>query len=82
MEWAWLIPVFSFAAFPVIVLFGRFLPGKGAYLAILAIAAGFGVFWFVLNSFLDQGAGCGLGQGVVDCSRSGSAWQASSSLGG
>ena len=69
MEWAWLIPVFSFAAFPAIVLFGRFLPGKGAYLAILAIAAGFGVFWFVLNSFLDQGAGCGLGQGVVDCSR-------------
>ena len=69
MEWAWLIPVFSFASFPVIVLFGRFLPGKGAYVAILAIAAGFVTFWFVLSSFLDQGAGCGLGQGVVDCSR-------------
>ena len=69
MEWAWLIPVFSFAAFPVIVLFGRFLPGKGAYLAILAIAAGFGVFWWVLSSFLDYGAGCGLGQETVNCSR-------------
>ena len=75
MEWAWLIPVFSFASFGVIVLFGRFLPGKGAYLAILAIAAGFGVFWWVLSSFLDHDSlGCGLGQvqldgSLVDCSR-------------
>ena len=69
MEWAWLIPVFSFAAFPIIVLFGRFLPGKGSFLAIFAIAAGFGVFWFVLRSFLDgDSTGCGLGQSSVDCS--------------
>ena len=39
MEWAWLIPIFSFAAAPIIVVFGRFLPTKGALLSILAIAA-------------------------------------------
>jgi len=55
MEWAWLIPVFSFAAAPLIVVFGRYLPGKGAFLAVLAIAAGFAVFWVVFGGFLDAG---------------------------
>ena len=55
MEWAWLAPALSFAAFGLIVLFGRYLPAKGAFLAILAIAAAFGVFWFVLLDFLDRG---------------------------
>ena len=69
MEWAWLIPVFSFGAFLVVVLFGRFLPGKGSFLSILAIAGGFAVFWFVLASFLDNDSvGCGLGQSDLDCS--------------
>ncbi len=61
MEWAWLIPVFSFAAAPVIVLFGRFLPTKGALLSILAIGGGFAVFWFVLDSWMGAGtstSGC------------------------
>ena len=53
MEWAWLIPVFSFAAFPIIVVSGKYLPGKGSFLSILAIAAGFVVFWVVLGGFLD-----------------------------
>ena len=53
MEWAWLIPVLSFGAAPLIVVFGRFIPGKGALLSILAIAGGFGVFWFVFGSWLD-----------------------------
>ena len=52
MQWAWLIPVFSFAAAPLIVLFGRFIPGKGALLSILAIGGGFVVFWFVLGGWL------------------------------
>ncbi len=52
MEWAWLIPVFSFAAVPLIILFGKHLPGKGSPLAILAITGGFGVFWLVLIGFL------------------------------
>ena len=56
MEWAWLIPVFCFAAAPIIVVSGRFLPGKGSSLSILAIGAGFVVFWVVLASFLDAGA--------------------------
>ena len=53
MEWAWLIPVFSFAAVPPIILFGKYLPGKGSPLAILAIAAGLGVFLMVLVGYLD-----------------------------
>ena len=52
MEWAWLIPVFSFAAVPLIILFGKYLPGKGSPLAILAIAGGFILFWVALFSFL------------------------------
>ena len=56
MEWAWLIPVFCFAAAPVIVVAGRFLPGKGASLSILAVAAGFALFWVVLAGFLGAGS--------------------------
>jgi NADH-quinone oxidoreductase subunit L len=55
MEWAWLIPVFSFAAAPLIVVLGRVLPGKGSVLAILAIAGGFAMFWWVFASFLGAG---------------------------
>ncbi|MEE8442318.1 MAG: hypothetical protein V3S37_01100, partial [Dehalococcoidia bacterium] len=55
MEWAWLAPALSFIAFGLIVTVGRFLPGKGWFLAILAIAGAFGVFWFVLGDFLNQG---------------------------
>ncbi|MEC8960184.1 MAG: proton-conducting transporter membrane subunit, partial [Chloroflexota bacterium] len=61
MEWAWLIPIFSFAAAPIIVVFGRFLPTKGALLSILAIGGGFAVFWFVLDSWMGAGtntSGC------------------------
>ena len=56
MEWAWLIPALSFIAFPLIIAFGRFLPGKGSFVAILAIAAGFVLFWFVAIDRIDQGA--------------------------
>ncbi len=56
MTWAWLIPVLSFAAAPLIVVAGRWLPGRGAFLAILAIAAGFGVFWLTLFGFMDATA--------------------------
>ncbi len=61
MEWAWLIPVVCFAAAPIIVVAGPFLPGKGASLSILAIAAGFGLFWVVLAGFL------GAGPASTDC---------------
>ena len=56
MEWAWLIPVFSFAVVPIIVIAGNRLPGKGAFLSILAISAGFVVFWVALGGFLDASA--------------------------
>ena len=52
MGWAWLIPVMSFIAAPLIVIAGPKLPGKGAFLAILAIAAGFVLFWVVLSGWL------------------------------
>ena len=52
MEWAWLIPVLSFAVVPLIILFGKYLPGKGSPLAILAILGGFALFWLTLFSFL------------------------------
>ena len=73
MEWAWLIPVFSFAAAPLIVVFGPYLPGKGAFLSILAIAAGFVLFWVVFASFLTvdpvTAEECAIGQqtGAVTC---------------
>ena len=67
MEWAWLIPVFSFAAVPLIILFGKYLPLKGAPLAILAIAAGFVLFWVALAGFLgatEATDNCHVGEGT------------------
>ena len=56
MQWAWLIPVLSFAAAPIIVLIGDRLPGKGALLSIAAIAAGFVFFWIALFGWMDATA--------------------------
>ena len=72
MQWAWLIPVFGFAAAPIIVVFGRYLPGKGSWLSILAIGGGFVVFWFVLNSWLgatSATSGCFISEntGLLTC---------------
>ena len=72
MEWAWLIPVFSFASVPLIILFGKYLPGKGSPLAILAIAGGFALFWFVLIGWLGASPsteGCGTSEhtGTLTC---------------
>ena len=55
MEWAWLIPVYGFAAFGVIAVFGRYLPGRGVFLSILAILAGFVTFWPVLSDLFSRG---------------------------
>ena len=73
MEWAWLIPVLSFAATPLIILFGKYLPGKGAPLAILAVAGGFILFWATLFGFLNaspETPNCveGEGTGALTCS--------------
>ena len=57
MQWAWLIPVFSFAAAPIIVLIGDRLPGKGAVLSIAAIAVGFVFFWIALFGWMGASEG-------------------------
>ena len=64
-EIAWIIPAYSFVAFFVIVLFGKFLPGKGSFVAVLAIAAGFAMFWVVLAGYLD--ADCAISFGQKSC---------------
>ena len=55
-EWAWVIPALSAAAFFLIVVFGRFLPGGGTFISILAISLGFLLFWYVLADMLDRGS--------------------------
>ncbi|MBI2872617.1 MAG: NADH-quinone oxidoreductase subunit L [Chloroflexi bacterium] len=55
MEWAWLIPALSFIAFALIVAFGRWLPGRGAFIAVLAIGAGFVLFWPVMVDLVRTG---------------------------
>ncbi len=57
VESAWLAPALCASAFLAIVLLGRFLPWRGAFLAPLAILAGFGIFWYVLSEFLSSGGG-------------------------
>ena len=52
MSLAFLIPVLSFAACPLIMLFQRWLPLRGAPLALLAIAGGFAVWVATTIAFL------------------------------
>ena len=56
VQWAWVIPALSASAFFLIVVFGRFLPGRGAFISIAAIFLGFLLFWPVLADMLDKGA--------------------------
>ena len=57
VQWAWLAPTLSASAFLAIVVLGRFLPRQGAFLSLLAILGGFGIFWYVLSEFLSSGGG-------------------------
>ncbi len=52
MQDAWLLPVLCLAAFVIIVLFGRWLPDKGSWVAIGAIGLGFILFWTILRDLL------------------------------
>jgi NADH-quinone oxidoreductase subunit L len=54
MEDAWLIPAVPAAAFAALLLFGKYLPRRGDWLAIGAIAASFVLFFFVLVDLLDK----------------------------
>ncbi|MDA0769285.1 MAG: NADH-quinone oxidoreductase subunit L [Chloroflexi bacterium] len=55
MELAWVIPALSAAAFFVVAFLGRYLPKKGSFVSIIAILAGFVLFWFVLADLLGTG---------------------------
>ena len=55
MEWAWLIPVYCFAAFGVLAVAGRYLPGRGVWLSLCAIGGAFATFWPVLLDLLNAG---------------------------
>ena len=55
-NWAWVIPALSASAFILVVLSGRILPTKSAFIAIAAIFLGFLLFWYVLDDLLVNGA--------------------------
>ena len=57
IEWAWVIPALSASAFFLVVIFGRFLPGRGSFISVTAIFLGFLLFWYVLRDLLATGAG-------------------------
>ncbi|MBI4307837.1 MAG: NADH-quinone oxidoreductase subunit L [Chloroflexi bacterium] len=55
MSGAWLAPVLCLLAFGILAFFSRYLPGKGAWLSILAIGIGFLLFFPVAADYLRQG---------------------------
>ena len=50
-----MIPALSASAFFLIILFGRLLPRRCAYISIAAIFLGFTLFWYVLRDLLVSG---------------------------
>ena len=55
MHLAWLIPTLSAIAFVIVALGGRWLPGRGAFVSILAMAAGFALWLLALADMLGSG---------------------------
>ena len=55
-EWAWVIPALSASAFFLVVIFGKLLPRRGAFISIAAIFLGFLLFFYVLRDLLASGA--------------------------
>ena len=55
-ESAWFIPAISASAFLIILVFGRFLPDRGAIISIFAIVLGLVLFWPILTDVIDTGA--------------------------
>ena len=55
-ESAWFIPAISASAFLIILVFGRFLPDRGAIISIFAIGLGLVLFWPILTDVIDTGA--------------------------
>ena len=70
MHLTWLIPTLSAIAFVVVALGGRWLPGRGAFVSIAAMAAGFGLWLVALGDMLGGGrVGCLLWRGMADGGR-------------
>ena len=75
MEIAWLIPVLSFAAAPLVMLLGHWWGHRGPVVAapaILAIAVGFLLFWVVLAGYTEathETQGCAIEEatGTLAC---------------
>ena len=57
ISWAWVIPALSASAFFIVAIFGKYLPGRGAFVSITAIFLGFILFWYVLSDLLSNGPG-------------------------
>jgi NADH:ubiquinone oxidoreductase subunit 5 (subunit L)/multisubunit Na+/H+ antiporter MnhA subunit len=57
MEEAWLIPAIPAAAFVILLLFGKYIPRGGDFIAIGAIAASFVLLFPVLIDLLDRADG-------------------------
>ncbi len=55
MSWAWVIPALCASAFFIVAIFGRFLPGRGAFVSIAAILLGFALFWYVFADLMSSG---------------------------
>ena len=55
VEWAWAVPALSASAFILVLIFGRYLPGRGAPISITAVLLGFVLFWYVLADLLKSG---------------------------
>ena len=55
MEVAWVLPLLCGGAFLAIALVGRKLPVQGVFLAVLAIAAGFALFWPIMLDMVKNG---------------------------
>ncbi|GBD12558.1 NADH-quinone oxidoreductase subunit L [bacterium HR24] len=67
MEHAWLLPTLPFGAFVVLLLLGPYLPRRGDWLAIGAVAASFVLFAFMLADLLgalDEGHFEGVSSGI------------------
>src|SRR3990167_8105313 len=61
METAWFLPGLCLLAFFILALgaltgYARYLPDGGSWLAILAIGAGFVLFWPIAGDLLSRGA--------------------------
>ena len=55
MEQAWLLPALCAASFVLIVFLRKVLPKEGAWIAPIAVAAGFLIFWAVFRDLLRTG---------------------------